>query len=141
MSNRHLQTVNGLRGLGISALAAVLLFSGLAAAERHSPLPATKQIDEELHTTPNFGGAAQGLRESGPEEVQRIEQTGNRTNLARAIVPSDFFEHNYSHQISENNLTKPLLLIKEACLDATLHSLAHALLSSRYPIPPPTPLA
>lgn len=92
----------------------------------------------ELHTAPAVPTPAHALRESAPEEIQRIEQLTNRSTIYRNN--SSFIWNWFPDLISSEAFCKPLLLVDHACSNANLIAFAHANLSSRYPIPPPATL-
>jgi hypothetical protein len=114
--------------LSLCALDATIKVSGHSASEI-KPL--------QLHSAPNFAAPAQGLRESSPEEIQRLEQLGGRDKLSRTGATSGFSYGMQLLSVSAHAFYKPLLLLENLRLNANLKSLAHTHLAGRYPIPPP----
>jgi hypothetical protein len=95
----------------------------------------------ELHTASDFTSPAHGIRESSPEEIQRIEQVNNRFAPPRHNASGSSLWDLFPVAFAAQELCKPLLLLGDACLNANLISLAHTHLDSRYPIPPPLTLS
>lgn len=142
MRNQSSRIVRLMRCLAFAAVAGVFLVANLAAAEQRMPSAAhsaaTATISLQLHSSPNFQGAAQGLRQSSPEEVQRIEELGARQKFARQNDFNDALANDSALAFSTKSCLNPLNLLELACLQANLISFAHAYLTARYPIPPPS---
>lgn len=132
---------NLIRSAAFSAVAAIFLVGNLTAAEQLSSAAgkqaAKATISLQLHKAPVFHGSAQGLRESSPEEVQRIEELGARQKFSRHENIDDLLSGVCLAALNGNASLKPLLLLESACSQANLISFAHAYLTARYPIPPP----
>lgn len=94
-------------------------------------------IPLELHAAHDFTSPAQGIRESSPEEIQRIEHANSRFAPPRSNASGLSMWNLFPMAFAAQELTKPLLLLDAARLNANLKSLAHTHLAGRYPIPPP----
>ena len=131
-----------LRRLSLATIAGIFLVSNLSAADQLvSPAgayAAKASISLQLHSSPHFQGSAHGLRESSPEEVQRIEELGARQKFSRLDSLNDLISQGQASAFPAAACGKPLLLLEIACCQANLISFAHAYLTARYPIPPPT---
>lgn len=143
MSDTGVTVMSPQRGAFSAMISAVLILCNVTlAAQDVSPKvqrhPGLSIAVLELHTAPAVTTPAHGLRESSPEEIQRIEQLTNRSIIQRNNSSSVW--NWFPDLISAVAICKPLLLVDHACSNANLIALAHANLNSRYPIPPPASL-
>ena len=142
MRSESLRIYHLFRGVSFAVIAAIFLVGSLTAAEQLSSAAgkqaAKATISLQLHSAPGFHGSTQGLRESSPEEVQRIEELGARQKFARQDSLNDLLAADRFSASAGGDCLKPLLLLESACSTANLISFAHAYLTARYPIPPPS---
>ncbi len=138
-------TQNGavtIRSILVAALSCVFLAGNLSAAEQFTPVDpahrAKSSVSLHLHSAPNLYGSSQALRESFPEEVQRIEGLRGRQKFTRHDHLHDVLGNDPLMPLSSKSPVQPLLLLQSACSQANLIAFAHAYLAARYPIPPPT---
>lgn len=92
-----------------------------------------------LHHSPDFTTPAEGIRQSTPEEIQRIEQFQNRGAGLRRYYAATEICGSMPKLIRTNNFHKQLILMGLAKANASRLSLRHVHLKTRFPIPPPTP--